>query len=110
VGLERYPLSLVRTEELFECKLVAPGLENRDSRPWGSVALTTRHPLHTSGEAASQKAASEETWNKVPCNFYFGITVYEMSSVSCSYFAGLLNHIRINSNLYLRSHNRMIIE
>jgi hypothetical protein len=23
---------------------VAPGLENRDYRQWGSVALTTRHP------------------------------------------------------------------
>jgi hypothetical protein len=26
-------------------KVAAPGLENRDYQPWGSVALTTRHPL-----------------------------------------------------------------
>jgi hypothetical protein len=45
-GLERCPLSLVRTtEELLGRKSCGSGLENRDSRPWGSVALTTRHPL-----------------------------------------------------------------
>jgi hypothetical protein len=46
VGLEGDPLSLVRiTEELFEWKSSGSGLENRNSRPWESVALTTRHPL-----------------------------------------------------------------
>jgi hypothetical protein len=46
VGLEQGPLGLVRiTEELLEWKVAAPGLENWDSRPWGSVALTTWHPL-----------------------------------------------------------------
>jgi hypothetical protein len=46
VGLERSPLSLVRIiEELLEWKSDGYGLENRDQRPWESVALTTRHPL-----------------------------------------------------------------
>jgi hypothetical protein len=46
VELERGPLSLVRiTEELLEWKSSGSGLENWDKRPWGSVALTTRHPL-----------------------------------------------------------------
>jgi hypothetical protein len=46
MGLERGPLSLVRiTEELLEWKSSGSGLENRYERPWGSVALTTRHPL-----------------------------------------------------------------
>jgi hypothetical protein len=46
VGLERGPLSLVTIiEELFERTVAAPGLENRNYRPWGFVALTTRHPL-----------------------------------------------------------------
>jgi hypothetical protein len=48
VGLELGPLivSLVTvTEELFEWKNSGFGLENRDQRPWKSVALTTRHPL-----------------------------------------------------------------
>jgi hypothetical protein len=44
VGLERGPLSLVRiTAELFEWKINGSGLENRDYRPWVSVALATRH-------------------------------------------------------------------
>jgi hypothetical protein len=35
-------------EELLEWKkIAAPGLENRDQRPWGIVALTTQHPLST---------------------------------------------------------------
>jgi hypothetical protein len=45
VGLERDPLSLVRiTEEVFQGNR-GSGLENRDYRPWGTVALTTWHPL-----------------------------------------------------------------
>jgi hypothetical protein len=45
VGLERGPLSLVRIiEELFQGNS-GSSLENRDWRPWGSVALTTRHSL-----------------------------------------------------------------
>jgi hypothetical protein len=47
VGLERGPLTLVRiTEELLEWKSSGSGLENRDQRPWGFVALITRHPLY----------------------------------------------------------------
>jgi hypothetical protein len=45
VVLERGPLSLVRLiEGLFQGNS-GPGLENRDQRPWGFVALTTRHIL-----------------------------------------------------------------
>jgi hypothetical protein len=33
------------TEELLEWKVAAPGLENRDERPWGSFKLTTWHSL-----------------------------------------------------------------
>jgi hypothetical protein len=48
VGLDRGPLSLVMIiEVLFEWKSSRPGLENRDSRPWGSVAPTTQQPLST---------------------------------------------------------------
>jgi hypothetical protein len=35
------------TEELLELKRSDSGLENRDYRPWESVALTTRHSLST---------------------------------------------------------------
>jgi hypothetical protein len=42
MGLERGPLSLVI---VTENEKVAPGLETRDQRPWGSVALTTQHSL-----------------------------------------------------------------
>jgi hypothetical protein len=46
VDLERGPLNLVRIiEELLEWKSSGSGLENRDQRQWGFVALTTRHPL-----------------------------------------------------------------
>jgi hypothetical protein len=45
-GLKRGPLSLVRTtEELLGRKSSGSGVENRAQRPWGSVALTTQHPL-----------------------------------------------------------------
>jgi hypothetical protein len=45
VGLKRGPLILVRIiEELFQGNS-GSGLENRDWRPWGSVALTTLHLL-----------------------------------------------------------------
>jgi hypothetical protein len=45
-GLERGPLSLVRTiEELIEWKSSSCGLENQDSRPWEFVVLTTQHSL-----------------------------------------------------------------
>jgi hypothetical protein len=46
VGLEQDQLSLMRiSEELLQRKSSGSGLENRDRRPCGSVALTTRHPL-----------------------------------------------------------------
>jgi hypothetical protein len=45
VGLERGPLSLVRIiEELLEWKSGGSGSRKPRLRPWGSVALTTRHP------------------------------------------------------------------
>jgi hypothetical protein len=45
VGLEQGPLSLVRIiEKLFQ-ENSDSGQENRNWRPWGFVALTTRHPL-----------------------------------------------------------------
>jgi hypothetical protein len=45
-GLERCPLSLVRTtEELLERKSRGSSLENRDYRPWKFVALTTQHRI-----------------------------------------------------------------
>jgi hypothetical protein len=45
VDLERGPLSLVRIiEELFQGNSGSV-IENRNKRPWGFVALTTRRPL-----------------------------------------------------------------
>jgi hypothetical protein len=46
MGLERSPLSLVRiTEELLEWKSSGSGSSKSRLRPWGSVALSTWHPL-----------------------------------------------------------------
>jgi hypothetical protein len=45
-GLERGPLSLMRTtEELLGWKSSGSGVENRDWPPWEFVVLTTQHPL-----------------------------------------------------------------
>jgi hypothetical protein len=45
VGLERGPLSLVMPiEELLDKISSGSGLDSRDWRPWGPVALTTWHP------------------------------------------------------------------
>jgi hypothetical protein len=42
VGLERGPLSFVRmTGELYDEKVAASGMYNRNYRPWGPAALTT---------------------------------------------------------------------
>jgi hypothetical protein len=46
MGLERGPLSLVWIiQELLERKGGVSGLENRDERPCGPVALSTRYIL-----------------------------------------------------------------
>jgi hypothetical protein len=46
VGLERGPFSLVRIiEELLKWKSSGSGSRKLRLWPWGSVVLTTRHPL-----------------------------------------------------------------
>jgi hypothetical protein len=46
MGLKWVPLSLVsRTEELLGRKTSASGLEISEKLPWGSIELTTWHPL-----------------------------------------------------------------
>jgi hypothetical protein len=57
-GMERGPLSLVRTnEEVLGINSSGSGLHNRDYRPWELVALTTRHPLSANLALLCQKAA-----------------------------------------------------
>jgi hypothetical protein len=45
VGLERGPLSLVRTIDELLGRSSGSGLENQKLQPWGFAVLTTWHPL-----------------------------------------------------------------
>jgi hypothetical protein len=58
VGLQRGPLSLVSTtEELLERKSSGFGLDNRDYRSRGSVALTTWDPLYPQKLAVTSRTS-----------------------------------------------------
>jgi hypothetical protein len=66
VGMDRGPLSLVSTRKATWKKKYRLRPRKTRIRPWGSVALTTRHPLQANiGTNSADKQRSLADWGHV---------------------------------------------